>query len=157
MGELNMNSGIEMREEKTQPVLSIRTRAAVQDLPRLIAESYGKIMQYMSQIGKQPAGVPFVAYYNLDMQDLDLEIGFPVMEPLEGNDEINKSEIPAGKYVSIMYKGPYMGMEKPYADMANWIEVNGYKAKGISYEYYYNSPMEVPESELLTRIVMPVE
>jgi effector-binding domain-containing protein len=152
-----MNSGIALKEEQAQPVLSIRARAAVQDLPAIIGESYGKIMEYMYQIGQQPAGAPFVAYYNMDMEDLDLEIGFPVAVPLDGNDEINRSEIPAGKYVSMTYKGPYAGMEKPYTEMAKWIGENGYKAKGISYEYYYNSPMEVPESELLTRIVMPVE
>jgi effector-binding domain-containing protein len=152
-----MNSGIALKEEQAQPVLSIRARAAVQDLPAIIGESYGKIMEYMSQIGQQPAGAPFVAYYNMDMEDLDLEIGFPVAVPLDGSNEINRSEIPAGKYVSTTYKGPYAGMEKPYTEMAKWIEENGYKAKGISYEYYYNSPMEVPESELLTRIVMPVE
>jgi effector-binding domain-containing protein len=152
-----MNSGIEMKEEQAQPVLSIRTRAAVRDLPGIIGESYGKIMQYMEKIGKQPSGAPFVAYYNMDMDDLDLEIGFPVAEPLDGNDEINRSEIPAGKYVSMTYKGPYTGMEQPYGEMAKWIGERGYKPKGIAYEYYYNSPMEVPESELLTRIVMAVE
>ncbi len=152
-----MNKGIEIKEEKTQPVLSIRTRVAVQDLPNVIGESYGKIMQYMESIGQQPAGAPFVAYYNMDMDDLDLEIGFPVSKPLDGEGEITRSEIPAGKYVSMMYKGPYAGMEKPYAEMGKWIEEHGYKPKWISYEYYYNSPMEVPESELLTRIVMPVD
>jgi effector-binding domain-containing protein len=113
-----MNSGIEMKEEQTQPVLSIRTRAAVQDLPNVIGESYGKIMQYVEKIGKQPSGAPFVAYYNMDMDDLDLEIGFPVAKPLDGNDEINRSEIPAGKYISMTYKGPYTGMEQPYGEMA---------------------------------------
>jgi len=152
-----MSSGIAMKEEQAQPVLSVRARAAVQDLPAIIGESYGKIMEYMNQIGQQPAGAPFVAYYNMDMEDLDLEIGFPVAVPLDGSNGISRSEIPAGKYVSTTYRGPYAGMEKPYNEMAKWIEENGYKSKGISYEYYYNSPMEVPESELLTRIVMPVE
>lgn len=152
-----MKSGIEMKEEKAQPVLSIRTRAAVRDLPSIIGESYGKIMQYLEKIGEQPASAPFVAYYNMDMDDLDLEIGFPVMKPLEGSDEIIRSEIPAGKYVSMLYKGPYTGMEKPYNEMMKWIEEQGCRPKGIAYEYYYNSPMEVPESELLTCIVMAVE
>ncbi|WP_094227156.1 GyrI-like domain-containing protein [Methanolobus psychrotolerans] len=152
-----MKDGIEMKEEKAQPVLSIRTRAAVRDLPRIIRENYGKIMQYLEKIGQQPACAPFVAYYNMDMEDLDLEIGFPVLRPLDGSGEINRSEIPAGKYVSMMYKGPYAGMEKPYNDMMKWIGEHGYKPKGIAYEYYYNSPMEVPESELLTRIVMAIE
>ncbi len=55
-----------------------------------------------------------------------------------------------------MYKGLYSGMEQPYNEMAKWIKDNGYIATGISYEYYFNSPHEVPESELLTKIVMPV-
>jgi effector-binding domain-containing protein len=152
-----MSGGIEIKEEQAQPILSIRTRAAVRDLPVVIGESYEKIMQYMYRIGQEPAGAPFVAYYNMDMEDPDLEIGFPVAMPLQGSDEIGSSQIPAGKYVSMTYKGPYTGMEQPYGEMAKWIEDNGYKPKGISYEYYYNSPMEVPESELLTRIVMPVE
>ncbi|MDG6244559.1 MAG: GyrI-like domain-containing protein [Methanolobus sp.] len=152
-----MNGGIEIKEEQAQPVLSIRTRAAVSELPVLIGESYEKIMQYMFRIGQEPAGAPFVAYYNMDMEDLDLEIGFPVAMPLEGSGEIGVSEIPAGKYVSMMYKGPYRGMEQPYSEMAKWIEDNGYKPKGISHEYYYNSPMEVPQSELLTRITMAVD
>jgi effector-binding domain-containing protein len=152
-----MNNSIEVKKELAQPVLSIRTRAKVQNLPLVIGESYGKIMQYMDKIGQQLTGVPFVAYYNMDMEDLDIEIGFPVAEPLEGSAEIRSSEIPAGTYVSMMYKGAYSGMEKPYAYMAGWIEKNGYKASGIAYEYYYNSPQEVPESELLTRIVILVE
>lgn len=152
-----MDNDIEVKKERAQPVLSIRTRAPVQNLPFVIGESYGKIMQYMDKIGQQLAGVPFVAYYNMDMEDLDIEIGFPVAESLESSGEIRSSEIPAGTYVSMMYKGAYSGMEKPYAYMAEWIEKNGYKAKGISYEYYYNSPQEVPESELLTRIVMLVD
>ena len=94
-----MNNSIEVKKELAQPVLSIRTGAKVQNLPLVIGESYGKIMQYMDKIGQQLTGVPFVAYYNMDMEDLDIEIGFPVAEPLEGSAEIRSSEIPAGNYV----------------------------------------------------------
>ena len=36
----------------------------------------------MQEMGKQPAGVPYAAYHNLDMQDMDVEVGFPVSKPL---------------------------------------------------------------------------
>ena len=48
-------------------------------------------------------------------------------------------------------------MEQPYNEMIKWISNNGYEPTGIAYEYYYNNPDEVPESELLTRIVMPLK
>lgn len=151
-----MNNQIQVTEQSVQPVLSIRTRAAVENLPNIIRECYGKIMQYMAELGTEPADVPFVAYYNMDMKDLDLEIGFPVQKSTEGKGEIIKSEIPAGKYVSMMYKGPYAEMKKPYEEMMKWMKDKGYEGTGIAYEFYYNSPMEVPESELLTKIAFPL-
>lgn len=78
-------------------------------------------------------------------------------EPLPGKGEILSGEIPGGKVVSSMHKGPYKEMEQPYTEMAKWIYDNGLEPTGVAYEYYYNSPEDVPESELLTRIVMPVK
>lgn len=146
-----------LTEQEAQPVLSIRTRTAVENLPLVIGESYGKIMRHLGEIGEQPAGAPYTAYYNLDMQDLDVEMGFPVARPLPGKDEIKPGEIPRGRYVSCMYKGVYSGMEQPYNEMFKWVEKNGFEPKGVCYEYYFNSPQEVPESELLTKIVIALK
>ncbi len=148
---------IELNEQEAQPVLSIRTRTPMENLPQTIGEAYGKIMQYMTELGVQPADAPFTAYYNMDMEDLDVEMGFPVNSQLQGKGDIVFREIPAGKYASCMYTGPYSQMEQPYNEMFKWIEDNDYQPTGICYEYYYNAPGEVPESELLTRIVMPVK
>ena len=148
---------IELTEQKVQPVLSIRTRTTMEELPDLIGRSYYKIMDYLKELGEEAVGAPFTAYYNLDMQDLDVEMGFPVAKPLPGKGEILSGEIPGGKVVSSMHKGPYKEMKKPYTEMAKWISENGYEPTGVAYEYYYNSPEDVPESELLTRIVMPVK
>ncbi len=152
-----MTLKIELNEQNAQPVLSIRTRTTLEELPALIGESYMKIMSYLNELGEQPANAPFTAYYNLDMQDLDVEMGFPVAKLLTEKDEIKAGEIPQGKVVSTMYKGPYTDMEQPYNEMSEWIAQNGYEPAGVCYEYYFNSPADVPESELLTKIVMPIK
>ena len=125
-------------------------------LPALIGESYMKIMSYMDELGEQMADAPFTAYYNLDMQNLDIEVGFPVSRPLPGKGEIKAGEIPQGSFATCIYKGAYSGMEQPYNEMFKWIAGKGYEQTGVYYEYYYNSPQEVPENELLTKIAMPV-
>lgn len=56
-----------------------------------------------------------------------------------------------------MYKGPYAEMEEPYKYIMKWIEDNGCEPTGVYYEYYFNSPQEVPESDLLTKIVIPLK
>ena len=93
----------------------------------------------------------------MDMQNLDIEIGFPVSKKLPGKDDIQASETMAGKAVVCMYKGSYSVMEPVYNEIMGWMGKKGYQMKGVSYEYYYNSPGEVPENELLTRIVIPVK
>lgn len=147
---------IDLVEQKAQPVLAIRARTNLTELPKIIGENYGKIMGYLSQLREEVSDAPYTAYFNMDMQDLDVEMGFPVAKVLPGHGEVQAGEIPAGKYVCCIYKGPYSGMEQPYQEIFKWIEQKGYKPTGVYYEYYYNSPADVPESELLTRIAIPV-
>lgn len=152
-----MEQQYEVQYLPAQPALSIRTRTSVGELPDLIGQAYMTIMAYMEELGIQPADMPFVAYYNLDMEDLDVEMGFPVSSPQPDRGEIRAGKIPAGKRVIGMHQGPYAAMEPTYNAMTQWMAEQGYVPTGVAYEYYYNSPNEVPESELLTRIVFLIE
>jgi effector-binding domain-containing protein len=148
---------IELKEKPLQYTLVIRKRASVLELPKIIGECYGAIGKYLGELGEQPSNAPFVAYYNLDMENLDLEIGFPVNKILPGKDDIVGGEIPAGPFVTCLYKGPYSDMKNLYEDMMNWIAENGYEMSGAAYEYYLNSPAEVKdESEYLTIVELQV-
>lgn len=148
---------IELIERKPQHVLSIRTRTAFEKLSDLIGECYMRIMKYLEEIGEKPSDAPFTAYYNLDMNDLDVEMGFPVEKVIPEKDGMKSSEVPAGRYAVCMHKGPYASMEKTYNEMFKWIEDNKMERQGVYYEYYFNAPGEVPEEELLTRIEMPLK
>jgi effector-binding domain-containing protein len=121
----------------------------------LIGAGYGKLAVYLGELGEYLSDVPYVAYHNMDMQNLDVEIGFPVPKALPGMGDIRSGSIPEGRVVSCMYRGAYREMVPTYTEMADWIEKNGLQPAGTAYECYYNGP-EYPESELLTMIVMPV-
>jgi effector-binding domain-containing protein len=148
-------TNIEILQKNEQPTLSIRKRTQVEKLPMLIGECYGKMAAYLKETDQLLADVPFVAYHNMDMQNLDVEMGFPLSQPLSGQGDIKAGCIPAGRLVFCMYRGPYSEIETTYNEMAKWIKDNGYKAIGTFYEYYYNGP-EFPESEALTMIAMPL-
>lgn len=152
-----MDYKIVLKELEAQPVLSIRKVTAVGELPQEIGKAYCNIAHYLDEIGEQPAEAPYTAYYNLDMEHLDVEMGFPVSRQLTGRGEIKAGVIPAGKYAECLYKGLYSDMVPAYDAMNKWIAENGFEATGTAYEIYYNSPEEVPESELLTKIMLPVK
>jgi len=149
-------SRIQTLKQREQPTLTIRMTTKVEELPRVIGESFGKIAGYLDEIGELMSDIPFVAYHNMDMQNLDVEIGFPVAQPLPGKGEVKSGFIPEGKIIFCMYRGPYAEMEPVYMEMAQWFEKNECQPSGIAYEYYYNDP-EFPESEWLTKIVMPIK
>ncbi len=152
-----MGYQFELIDEKEQAVLSMRIRTAVGNLPQEFGRVYGEILQYLEEIGERTEGPAFGAYYNMDMEDLDVEIGFVVPKTIAGKGEIQSGTISAGKQVSYLYKGPYTEMAPVYDAMMAWIGENGHAPTGVSYEYYYNSPAEVPENELLTRVVFPLK
>ncbi len=151
-----MSYQIELLNKPAQPVLSVRTHAAVQDLPTVLGKTYGAIMQYLAELGEQPAGMPFVGYYDMNMQNLDIEIGFPVAHPLEGRGDIQCREFPGGELASVMHIGPYEAMEAAYNEMYKWVDSHGYQLAGACYELYYSEP-GTPPQEIRTQIIFPVK
>jgi effector-binding domain-containing protein len=152
-----MDYKIEVKEETTQPVLAVRFRSSVEELPAQLGRIYGSIINYIQGSGGTTPLIPYVAYFNMDMQDLDLEAGFTVTEAISGEGEIVAGEIPAGKQVFCTHKGPYAASEAAYKEMTEWMQKNQCIPTGVAYEFYLNSQEEVPESELLTRIIFPLK
>jgi len=152
-----MYYGIELFETAAQPVLSQRHVTSVDQLPVVIGKAYEAVFSYLYERGEQPADMPFVAYYNMDMTALDVEIGVPVSRVFDGTPEIRSGEIPAGRKVEGMYQGPYGGMTAIYDALNQWMSERAIEPTGVVYEFYYNSPEEVPESELLTKVVFLVK
>jgi effector-binding domain-containing protein len=146
-----MSYTCQFQNQPAQPVISVRLRTSVEHLPEQLGLWFGSLARHITALGEEPAGAPFVAYFNMDMQDLDIEIGFPVAKELPGEDQIQPGHIPAGPVVSCLNIGPYDKMDAAYQAMAQRIE-----ATGTVYEFYFNAPDEVPAEELQTRIVMPL-
>ncbi|MFZ5649453.1 MAG: GyrI-like domain-containing protein [Bacillota bacterium] len=151
-----MNYKCELVEQPGQPVLSIRTRTTVENLPQVLGTAYDAIMKYLLEMGEFPSGAPFAAYYNMDMQDLDVEAGFPVSKALPVKEGIMAGEILAGKHITCLHVGPYTESGPAYDALTQWAGENGYTPTGVAFEFYLNDPAQTPESELRTKIVFPL-
>lgn len=150
-----MNYQCEIKDQVVQPTLSIRTHAAVQDLPQVFGQAHGAIMQYLGELGEQPTGMPFAAYYNMDMQNLDIEIGFPVAKPLPDRGDIHHGQLPVGKIATTLHIGPYDTVGPAYETLTKFAQNQGYTPSGVAYEFYYSDPSTPPE-QIQTRITFPL-
>jgi effector-binding domain-containing protein len=143
----------EVKEMVAQPALCIRTTTSMQDLPQAIGMGYAEIAKYLAELGETPSGPPYVAYFNMDMEHLDVEMGLPVAKSLPGTGQIQMGEIPAGKYGSTLHIGAYSELAPAYDTLIAWMNEKGLKSSGVVYEAYLNDPSQTPPQELKTQIL----
>ncbi len=119
-----MYTQCEIVEFPDRPILSVKTHVAVQELPKILGDVYGRIMKYLGEINVEPTGMPFVIYNNMDMSNLDIEVGFEAPAGLAGKGDLKPGIIPAAKVVSLVYTGPYEECGPAYEAMAKWMMEN---------------------------------
>jgi len=144
-------------ELPAQCTLFRSAQVAVSELPSLIGSTYGEIEGMIAKSGAGFAGMPYVAFHNMDMDNLKVEIGIPVSAKIDGAGEIASGKISAGKFAGCIYMGPYTGMESTYEALTGWIAGLGLKPTGVVYEHYLNGPPEYLEEHYLTEIRFAVE
>jgi len=151
-----MSYNFEIEELPLQPTLSARIQAPVQELPQHFGRIYSALFHYLAELGEKPAGMPYAAYYNLDMKNMDVEIGVGVHRDLPPQGELQPGTIPAGRFVSTEFTGPYNSLGPAYEALAAFAEAQGLEPTGVAYEYYLNDPSQEPHEEPRTRIAFPV-
>ena len=71
---------------------------------------------------------------------------------------LEKIQVPAGKYATVVFKGSYAELEQPYSWLfGEWLPNSGYETADFPpFEEYLNDPKVTPPNELLTRIHCPL-
>ncbi len=146
-----------MREQPAQSALVVRTTVSVRELQSAMGAAFEAVARYLGELGEAPAGPPFAAYHNMDMEHLDVEIGFPVSRPLPGKGDVQASEIPGGQQGVCTFTGPYAEMTAAYDTLAGWLQERNHEPTGVVYEFYLNDPGVTPPHELQTQIVFPLK
>ncbi|MDL2405685.1 AraC family transcriptional regulator [Rhizobium calliandrae] len=72
---------------------------------------------------------------------------------------LERRTIDGGEYAVLRHKGPYADMHKAYQWLyAEWLPASGRQLRdAVMFEEYLNNPRDVPPTELLTEIHMPLQ
>ena len=152
-----MNYQCQIERRPAQPTVSVRTQTPVTALSDVIGPIFGQVMQYVGEMGANPAGAPFVAYYNMDMANLDIEAGFPVDRALPDRGELIAGTLGAGDYATCLHVGPYDQVGAAYSALTEFVQQQGRTPTGVAYEFYFNSPQETPPEKLQTLVMFPLQ
>ncbi|MDO5575885.1 MAG: GyrI-like domain-containing protein [Fibrobacter sp.] len=137
--------------------LSIRTvTTSMPDFHKVIDESFGEIMAYMQHKGILCCGAPFIRYHSFDIDNMDVDIGWPIQQEDAGDGRIKFIKVPGCRAVHETYKGPYSNLCEANKNVMNYISENGIKTAEWMYEVYPNSPEDTLPEDLITEIYYPI-
>ena len=140
-------------ERTEQPTVGIRTQVSMSELGRVIPQLNGEVFAWLQQQGQSPSGPPFIRYYVIDMPGMmDIELGWPVAQALNGDERVSASAFPAGRYASLIYTGVENGIEGNKA-LLDWGAEQGLvwdtygSTKGDGFGARYESFLTGPEDD----------
>ena len=138
-----------------QPYVGIRTLASMPELPEVIPGHTRKVFAWLKEHGLSASGPPFVRYHVINMEaKLDIELGVPVANAVTANGLVKADVLPAGRYASLVYTGPYAGdgLMRANAALLEWGAKQGLEwdrfddpngdGFGSRYESYITDPGE---------------
>jgi len=147
---------IEMKKTEEKHVAYIFYTGPVEDMGDLI----GEIVDWMIDQKVEMDGPPYSVYYTspaeVAPEDMQYEMGVPFAGEAFEAGKVKMKTIPTQQVLSAMHKGPYNEVGLIYELLMNKVIEEGYQMIGAPVEIYFNSPVEVPESELLTEVQFPV-
>ncbi len=150
-----------IKEVPSQRVVSIREIGTYEEtIPRLMKQSFGMLFSPENQRAQvRVTGPPmFICHDDEEKaEDADIEIAIPIAGNVTVGEGYEVKTLDGGRMVSYLYKGPYEEVGPAFAAVMEYISREGLKMNGPSRELFLNDPKEVPESELLSEIQIPVE
>ena len=115
-------------ERGEQPYVAVKSVVSMKEIGAVAGQFLGEIFGWVAGHGLAPAGAPFFKYNVIDMErGLEIEFGIPTAGPVKGDDRVLAGVLPAGKYASLVYRGPYEQLREANGALLDWIKEQGLK------------------------------
>ncbi len=141
-----------IEHRKKQNYVAIRMTVPI-PFGKYLQPAWNEVYEWMMHKEIKPSGPAIIRYLTTDMsKELDIDVGFTVDKAVKGDDRITADFLPAGRYTTLLYTGPYKGKGIFRATVAllDWaketkIKWDTSKKKGVEWwngrtEFYFSDP-----------------
>jgi effector-binding domain-containing protein len=147
-----------IEDRKQQPYVGIQAQVTMQEMGKILPPLWGEVYGWLASKGLKPNGAPLWRYRVIDMAaQMEIDVGVPMAAAVEGDDRVTADVLPAGRYATLIYSGPYEGLMQATSDLLGWAEKKGVVwdkwsagPKGEAWqariENYLTDPREEPDS-----------
>lgn len=137
---------------KKQPYVAIRMAVPI-PFGKYLQPAWDEVYDWLQNKKIRPSGPAIIRYLTTDMsKEMDIDVGFTVNRAVKGDERITADVLPAGKYVTLLYTGPYKGkgIFKATVALLEWAKENKIKwnitrKNGVEWwngrtEFYFSDP-----------------
>ncbi|MGE5463312.1 MAG: GyrI-like domain-containing protein [Syntrophothermus sp.] len=137
---------------KKQNYVAIRMAVPI-PFGKYLQPAWNEVYEWLMHREIEPSGPAIIRYLTTDMSGkLDIDVGFSIDKAVKGDKRITADFLPAGRYATLLYTGPYKGkgIFKATVALLDWAQENKIKwdtsrKKGVEWwngrvEYYFSDP-----------------
>lgn len=147
---------VRLKQLSARHVASVRTSVHAHSLVRSVAMMHELVMDVVGEQGMAPAG-PLFARFHHGGEDVDVEAGLPLAQPIRPVGVVLPSRLPGGPVLSITLDGDHRGHESLRAALIAHALRHGYGVRGAPWESWLVDERDTEvRSEWVTEICLPV-
>ncbi len=137
---------------KKQNYVAIRMAVPI-PFGKYLQPAWDELYDWLKSNEIKLSGPAIIRYLTTDMsKTLDIDVGFTVDKAVKGDDRLTADFLPAGRYATLLYTGPYKGkgIFKATVALLDWAKENKIvwntsKKKGVEWwngrtEFYLSDP-----------------
>lgn len=141
-----------LERRKKQHYVAIRMAVPI-PFGKYLQPAWDEVYDLLKSKDIKPSGPAIIRYLTTDMsKELDIDVGFTVDKAVKGDERIIADFLPAGRYATLLYTGPYKGkgIFKATVALLEWAKENKIKwdttkKKGVEWwngraESYFSDP-----------------
>jgi effector-binding domain-containing protein len=122
------------------------------DVSAFVDAAFNELFAWLTEHGIEATGPEFILFRELDSdgKPLEVEVSVPVDANSEGDARVTAAELPAGRYVTYVHRGPYHPETGPdlmdsLAELNDWAARNGIQRSTWFLENYLIGPETDPD------------
>ncbi|PKN94881.1 MAG: AraC family transcriptional regulator [Chloroflexi bacterium HGW-Chloroflexi-6] len=115
-----------LEQRPAQYYAAIRTAVPI-PFGKYLVPLWDEVFGWLKDRGVTPSGPSIIRYLTTDMsKKLDIDVGFTLDAAIPGDERVSVDFLPAGRYATLLYTGPYKGKGAFNATVAllEWAQAN---------------------------------
>jgi effector-binding domain-containing protein len=123
-------------------------------IAEFLGGAFGAVGAALAAAGAVPAGPPFAKYAVAPDGGWIIEAGFPVVDPVLGDGDVEPGLLPGGTVAQTVHTGDYAGLRAAYEALEAFAAAGGMAVGADAWESYLDDPMTSAEPRTL--VIMSV-